>query len=73
MASNTAVTTFIGEGTAIQNFTGPADLTFVLAPLFETPIADVPGFLGNPNFALTAAAVAAVLTFRRVRNITHSE
>ena len=41
MASNTAVTTFIGENTAIENFTGTVDPTFVLAPPFETSIAVV--------------------------------
>ncbi|WP_254543941.1 GntP family permease [Halomarina pelagica] len=49
VASNTVVTTFLGE-------------SYVLGPI---DLAAITGFLGNPNFALTAAALTAAATYRR--------
>ncbi|WP_117593913.1 GntP family permease [Haloprofundus halophilus] len=36
----------------------------------EAPIRSITGFFGDPNFALTAAAIAAALTYRRMRALS---
>nr|WP_224270740.1 SLC13 family permease [Haloprofundus salinisoli] len=36
----------------------------------NAPIRSVTGFLGDPNFALTVAAIAAALTYRRMRALS---
>ncbi|GAA0227428.1 hypothetical protein GCM10009000_048140 [Halobacterium noricense] len=68
VASNTVVDTFLSDGTTFSGLLG-ANIPLV----GSMEVGGVTGFLGDPNFALTMAAVAAALTYRRMRAMSDEE